>query len=85
MTYRIFTNDVGLRMDGYSCLKTIDAGSDGRALRKALLLAAPLAPVKILAIPDNKLDECFVHGSYTDEGGLKPLKGVFGKYGRRIV
>lgn len=83
MLYRIFTNDVD-QGRGYSCMMRFEAASDDKAIERATKAVKRWAPVKMLAIPDGRVDESFRKGSGTSLGGLKPLKGVFESYGKFI-
>ncbi len=82
MKYKIFTNDVG--PSGYSCLSVVEAKSDHAALVKAVEIARPYAPVKVLAVPVVRLDEAFVRGSNISPTGLRLRRGAFLQWGAKI-
>ena len=84
MRYRIFTNDVGPRRTGYSCLTSLAAASDVEALNRAEAMVRRCAPVKVLAIREDLVDVSFRRGPGASSGGLKPLAGVFKRSGRSI-
>lgn len=83
MKYHIFTNDVGSKRDGYSRFMIIEAKDHQAALLLGMREAARFAPVKVLAVPEN--ENVFRKDSKTSPGGLKPLVGMFEKYGVSLV
>lgn len=82
MKYKVFTNDVG--PSRYSCLSAVEAKSDHSALLKAVEIARPYAPVKVLAVPVVRLDEAFVRGSDISPTGLRLRRGAFFRWGAKI-
>lgn len=76
MTYRVFTNDVG--PNAYSALCDITASNQDQACQRAARRAQRFAPVKVLAMPENKRSD-WPNGQ---TGRIKP--GVFDDYGIEV-
>ena len=81
--YHVFTNDVS--PNGFSCYCHVEADSRISALDQAVERVKRFAPVTVLAIPEGEVSESFVEGSGRNPGGLRPVVGVFNKYGRVIT
>ena len=81
MKYLVFTNDVGARRTGFSCLKLIEAPDDTTARERGVALAAVFAPVKVVVVPANRSD---LWTGETDPGGFKFRPHVFDKYGATV-